>query len=79
MLALLSFYLESLKDSSTSALLQSLLMHTLVLSLLSFYKPLRPLRDFVFLPSPTDGEYNAFLASCSSNLLLSLSGCSATQ
>jgi hypothetical protein len=31
------------------------------MSLLSF-STLRPLRDFIFLPSPTDGEYNALLA-----------------
>jgi hypothetical protein len=31
-------------------------MHTLVLSILSLFKHSDPLRDFVFLPSPSDGE-----------------------
>jgi hypothetical protein len=57
----------------TSTPLQSLHAHT-VLSLLSF-STLRPLRDFILLPSPQMENLDALLAILySSNLLLSLQG-----
>jgi hypothetical protein len=64
-------------DSLTPALLQSLYAHPLR-SLLSFSEYSDPLGDLILL-LPQMENINAFLAFSSSNLLLSLSGYSATQ
>jgi hypothetical protein len=59
--------------------LQSLFMHTLVLSLLSFFEHSNPLRDFVFLLLQMDNEMDAFLTILLlKRLLVEPSGCSVT-
>jgi hypothetical protein len=59
--------------------LQSLLMHTLVLSLLIFFEHSDPLRDFVFLLLQMENEMDAFLAILRvKRLLVEPSGCSVT-